>query len=134
MSLVSSSPRLGLCFESVPAPCDIFYEACGTSHSRLLSEADIFITIVRLAGTVVLVGLLDPNISFHSVNAVRKQLNILCGYGGTYSDIEASLDLIAKGVIKPQVETGSLADFQRILADLHAGKIKSRIALVPEGL
>lgn len=81
-----------------------------------------------------LVGLLDPNISFNSVNAVRKQLSILCSYGGTHSDLRASLDLIAKGVIKPQVETGSLADFDKVLADLHAGKIKSRIALVPEGL
>lgn len=98
------------------------------------SEADLVIITVRLAGTVVLVGLLDPNLSFHSVNAVRKQLNILCSYGGTYSDVRASLDLVAKGVIRPQVETGNLAEFPKVLADLHAGKIKSRIALVPEGL
>jgi propanol-preferring alcohol dehydrogenase len=99
-----------------------------------LSKADLVIITVRRAGTVVLVGLLDPNLSFHSVNAIRKQLNILCSYGGTYSDVQASLDLVARGVIKPQVETGHLAEFPKVLADLHAGKIKSRIALVPEGL
>lgn len=81
-----------------------------------------------------LIGLLNPNLSFHSVEAVRKQLNILCSYGGTHGDLQASLDLVARGVIQPQVETGSLADFPQVLADLHAGKIKSRIALVPEGL
>ncbi|KAK5064446.1 hypothetical protein LTR84_000279 [Exophiala bonariae] len=92
------------------------------------------ISAVRLAGTVVLIGLLNPNLSFHSVEAVRKQLNILCSYGGTHVDLRASLDLVAKGIIKPQVETGRLEDFPKVLADLHAGKIKSRIALVPEGV
>ncbi|KAK5461074.1 hypothetical protein LTS15_003137 [Exophiala xenobiotica] len=89
---------------------------------------------VRMAGTVVLVGLLNPGISFNSQPAVTKQIDILCSYGGTFSDVEASLDLIAKGVITPQVETGSMKDFPRILDDLHNGKIKSRIALVPEGI
>ncbi|KAK5424743.1 hypothetical protein LTR83_000333 [Exophiala xenobiotica] len=89
---------------------------------------------VRMAGTVVLVGLLNPAISFNSLPAVTKQIDILCSYGGTSSDLEASLDLIAKGVITPQVETGSMKDFPQILDDLHNGKIKSRIALVPEGI
>ena len=101
-----------------------FCAAADTSMSRT----------VRMAGTVVLVGLLNPGISFNSLPAVTKQIDILCSYGGTYSDLEASLDLIAKGVITPQVESGSMKDFPQILDDLHNGKIKSRIALVPEGI
>lgn len=93
-----------------------------------------FLFAVRMAGTVVLVGLLDPNLTLNSMVAVCKQLDILCSYGGTYADLEASLDLIAKGVITPQVVTGSMANFPSILEDLHAGKVKSRIALVPEGM
>ncbi|OAG37755.1 hypothetical protein AYO21_07998 [Fonsecaea monophora] len=89
---------------------------------------------VRKAGTVVLVGLLHGELTLPSLVAVRKQLDILCSYGGTTDDLVACLDLISNGVITPQVETGSMADFPRILADLHAGKIKSRIALVPEDL
>lgn len=81
-----------------------------------------------------MVGLLNPNMSFNSLVPISKQISILCSYGGTYSDLEKSLDLIAKGVITPQVVTGSLADFPQILDDLHSGKIKSRIALVPEGI
>lgn len=81
-----------------------------------------------------LVGLLDPNLTLNSSIAVRKQLDILCSYGGTYSDLEACLDLIARGVISPQVESGTMADFQQVLADLDVGNVKSRIALVPEGL
>ncbi len=89
---------------------------------------------VRMAGTVVLVGLLSWTLTLHSYVAVRKRLSILCSYGATYADLEACLDLIAKGVITPQVVTGSMADFPKVLEELHAGKVKSRIALVPEGM
>lgn len=46
-------------------------------------------------------------------------------------DLKECLELIAQGVVKPQVETGSLDDFDKVLQDLHAGKVKSRIALIP---
>ena len=42
------------------------------------------------------------------------------------------MDLIQKGGLKPQVETGDMDDFPEILERLHAGRIKSRIALVPK--
>ncbi|KIW20725.1 hypothetical protein PV08_01302 [Exophiala spinifera] len=89
---------------------------------------------VRRAGTVVLVGLINPSMSFNSFVPITKRLDILGSYGGTSADLEASLDLIAKGVITPQVETGEMKDFPKILDDLHHGKIKSRIVLVPEGM
>jgi propanol-preferring alcohol dehydrogenase len=81
----------------------------------------------------VLVGLLSPELSFRTATIVRKQINILGSYGGTCADIKACLDLIAKGRLSPQVVTGRLEDFPTVLDDLHAGKIKIRIALVPEG-
>lgn len=81
-----------------------------------------------------LVGLFELNLPLPSLVAVPKRLDILCSYGGDHSDLEASLNLIAKGVVKPQVVTGRMADFPTVLADLHSGKIKSRIVLIPEGL
>ena len=48
------------------------------------------------------------------------------------ADLEDCLDLIAKGKLKPQVETGDLNDFPEVLKRLHEGKIKSRIVLVPK--
>lgn len=89
---------------------------------------------VRLAGTVVIVGLLSPELPLSVPTIVRKHLRILGSYGGTLSDVEACLDLISKGVLVPQVDTASLKDFPTILEDLHEGKVKSRIALIPEGM
>ena len=47
-------------------------------------------------------------------------------------DLEDSLDLVAKGALKPQVETGDMDDFPDVLDRLHHGKIKSRIVLLPK--
>ena len=87
--------------------------------------------VARFGGKIVLVGLLAAELPLNSFLSVRKQLQILCSYGGTMVDLKESLDLIAEGVVKPQVVTGSLDDFDQVLKDLHAGKIQSRIALIP---
>lgn len=61
---------------------------------------------------------------------VRKRLSILFSYGGQLRDLEAVLDLISKGAIRPQVETGRLEEFPKMLKDLCDGKIKARMALL----
>jgi alcohol dehydrogenase, propanol-preferring len=87
--------------------------------------------VVRMAGKIVLVGLLAPKVTIESFVAVRKHLSILCSYGGTITDLRDSLKLTSKGVVKPQVVTGRLDSFAEVLKDLHEGRVKSRIALVP---
>ena len=47
-------------------------------------------------------------------------------------DLKDVLGLIAKGDIKPRVEEGKLEDFPVVLKALGDGKIKGRIALVPQ--
>ncbi|KAK5080515.1 hypothetical protein LTR70_008835 [Exophiala xenobiotica] len=86
---------------------------------------------VRFGGKIVLVGLLAPQVSINTFLSVRKHLSLLCSYGGTMSDLKECLALVSNGKLRPQVETGKLDDFPHILEDLHAGKVKSRIALRP---
>jgi len=73
-------------------------------------------------------------VTLQTSTAIFKHIDILGSYGGTVEDTKASLDLIAKGVITPQVEVDSMANLPQVLHDLHAGKIKSRVALIPEGM
>lgn len=89
-------------------------------------------TIVRIGGTVVVVGLINPDMSFDSRPAILKAVNVLFTFGGSYKSLEASLDLVAKKIVKPQVVTRSLNDLPQALEDLHHGKVKSRVVLVPE--
>jgi propanol-preferring alcohol dehydrogenase len=60
----------------------------------------------------------------------RKRLSFIFSYGGQVQDLRAVLDLIAKQVIRPQVVEGKFEDFPKLLKDLVAGKVKSRVALV----
>jgi propanol-preferring alcohol dehydrogenase len=62
---------------------------------------------------------------------IKKRLTVVFNYGGQYQDVVEVLDLIATKAIRPQVETGDLKDFPKFLQDLHDGKIKSRMALIP---
>lgn len=62
---------------------------------------------------------------------IKKRLTIVFNYGGKYEDVGEVLDLISKKIVRPVVETGDLKDFPKVLQDLHEGKIKSRMALIP---
>ena len=63
-----------------------------------------------------------------------KRLAILHTFGGHSVDIIEGMELISKGVLTPRVETGHLKEFSQKLTELHEGKIKSRIALIPESV
>ena len=76
------------------------------------------------------VGTLDRENAIDMKIGVRKRLTILFTYGGQRRDLEEVLDLIASGVIEPQVESAHLQDFPRLLKELCAGNIKARVALL----
>lgn len=73
---------------------------------------------------------MDTENTIYMKIGTRKRLSFIFSYGGQVQDLRAVLDLIAKGVIRPQVEEGKFEDFPSLLENLVAGKIKSRVALV----
>ena len=98
------------------------------------TDSNVSTRLVRPAARLVQVGLLSATntLSINNTLAIRKQLSILCSYGGTMPDLEACLGLIAAGKLKPQVERKRMEEFPRVLKDLHEGKVRSRVALVPD--
>jgi propanol-preferring alcohol dehydrogenase len=76
------------------------------------------------------VGSLDKENTVHMTFAIRKRLSIIFSYGGQVQDLKEVLGLVAKGTIRPLVETKQIGDFPEVLRDLHEGKIKGRIALL----
>ncbi|KIW29424.1 uncharacterized protein PV07_05239 [Cladophialophora immunda] len=105
---------------------DSAIDFCGTKQTFETAVAS-----VRKAGTVVVVGLLGPELSLVTGTIVRKQLNILGSYGGTIENIKDCLNLIQRGVLVPQVTKGKMEDFPAILDDLHNGKIVGRMVMLP---
>ncbi|KAF9889919.1 hypothetical protein FE257_006791 [Aspergillus nanangensis] len=88
--------------------------------------------IVRPGGKILCIGTLDRKNEVDMKIGIRKRLSFIFSYGGQKRDLVEVLDLIAKGVIRPQVETKGLLDFPQVLKDLCDGKIKDRVALVAE--
>lgn len=62
----------------------------------------------------------------------RKRLSYIFSYGGQVKDLREVLQLIAKGKIRPRVETAKLSDFPDVLDRLERGEIKARVALMHE--
>lgn len=87
---------------------------------------------VRAGGTMVQVGLISAALTMTPLVTVRKAVTIKCHYTGSMKSLEECMELIAKGVIKPSVETGSIKNLPQVLKDLHEGKIKSRMVLLPD--
>lgn len=101
-----------------------------SSHScPPTTSTDLF--LVRHGGTILAIGLLGPEIPLNTLACVFKQVDIKFCYGGHTSDIADGLDLIVNGKLTPRVEEAKLEEFPRVLQDLHEGKIKSRMALIP---
>ncbi|KAJ9652505.1 hypothetical protein H2198_008253 [Neophaeococcomyces mojaviensis] len=86
--------------------------------------------ILRRGGKMLCVGTLDGENTIDMKIGIRKRLTILFTYGAQRRDLEEVLDLIASGVIKPQVENAPFRDFPRLLKELCDGRIKARVVLL----
>ncbi|KAK5126890.1 hypothetical protein LTR85_008248 [Meristemomyces frigidus] len=62
---------------------------------------------------------------------VMNAITIKGSYNGTIEAFHECLEMIANGVVKPNIETESVEELPKILKDLDEGKIKSRMVLLP---
>ncbi|KAK3048083.1 hypothetical protein LTR09_010599 [Extremus antarcticus] len=98
---------------------------------QTFSDAEV---IVRRGGTIINVGLLEHSHKTNHISNIVKALTVLYTFGGHSADIVEGMKMIADGSLKPQVETVAMQDFPTALRDLHEGRVKSRVVLIPEGL
>lgn len=86
---------------------------------------------MRRGGKIVCVGTMDTENMVHMKIGVRKRLTFVFSYGAHVDDLKEALELIARGNIRPQVETARLDELPDVLKRLGNGEVKSRIALIP---
>ncbi|TPX07207.1 uncharacterized protein E0L32_010910 [Thyridium curvatum] len=86
--------------------------------------------IVRRGGKLLCIGSLNTENTIHMKIGTRKRLSYIFSYGGQVQDLKLVLDLIAKGAIRPQVTTGKLEDFPKVLRGLEEGTVTGRVALL----
>jgi propanol-preferring alcohol dehydrogenase len=86
---------------------------------------------VRIGGLIQIVGLSVREIPLPLVAVAMKNVVIKMSAWGCKSELEAVMDAIASGKIKPQVDERPWEDCLQVLEDLASGRIRSRVALVP---
>jgi len=86
---------------------------------------------VRIGGLIQIIGLSVREIPFPLVAVAMKNVTIKMSAWGTRSELKEVLSAVAAGKVQPQVEERSLDECLQVLQDLAAGKLKSRVALIP---
>lgn len=92
---------------------------------------DSAVDVVRTGGVILLLGLGDDAVSVNPLAVTTKQLTISGSFGGDFHDLEECLHAIDEGKVVPEVENRPMDECAQVIKDLAAGRIRTRIALVP---
>lgn len=106
---------------------DVVFDFAG--HEQTMTTAQM---VVRAGGTIVLIGLMSATVPIFSLVSVLKGVTVKMGYNGPMEAFGECLELMAKGVLKPVVETGSINSLPKVLEDLDEGRINNRMVLLPD--
>lgn len=97
-------------------------------HEQTMLEAQL---AVRPSGLVVLVGLLSPKATILPGLVVTNVLTLKGTFCGTVEGLRECLDLVAQGIVRPQIVERSINDLPQALRDLDEGKVRGRQVLMP---
>ncbi|KAL1710744.1 hypothetical protein EV121DRAFT_275169 [Schizophyllum commune] len=87
---------------------------------------------VRPKGVLQVIGLTAPTVDLPLIPAADKDLTIRFSMWGKLSELKEVLGCVREGKITPKVETRPLGKLVETFEDFMAGKIKSRMVLLPE--
>ena len=87
------------------------------------------IGFARRGGTIVLVGLPPGDFPTPIFDVVLKGLTIRGSIVGTRQDMAEALDLFARGLIRPTVESARLEQINDVFARMQRGEIDGRVVI-----
>lgn len=89
------------------------------------------VAAVKPGGRVVVVGLGAPEATIPTHLLVTKNVQLRGSLGASIADLEAVLDLLAKGQVVPLVEEVPFAEVPAALARIEAGQVQGRLVTCP---
>jgi len=105
---------------------DVAIDAVGIQSTFTLAQ-----TLVGRRGRVLLLGLMEPNLTWHVAANVRTEIGLSMSFWGTRTELAEVLDLVASGVLSPQVTERPMSMIPESIEDLENGKVLGRLAFVP---
>jgi len=88
------------------------------------------VKLLRRAGSYYVVGY-GENINVPTIDIISTEINFVGNLVGSYNDLAELMVLAAQGKVVLHTSVYKLADFQKALDDLAAGKVRGRAILVP---
>lgn len=108
------------------ASFDVVFDFVGVDATFTQAQS-----LVRPNGTIVLVGVGNGKVTVQSAAMITFQVRVQGTFWGTHKDLSEALQLISKNQVIPSVETAPMKDVNHWLEELHAGRVKSRMAMIP---
>lgn len=108
---------------------DFAIDIVGTQESL-----DACYAVLRHGGTIHILGLTGDSVRISPITTMRKDLTVKTSYWGTKNELVEVLQALSDGLLNPTIETRPMSQCGQVLADMHHGKLKHRVALIPDGL
>lgn len=105
---------------------DVVADFCATQQTLDLAQK-----AVSPGGIVHIIGLMQPNLQITPLDMMAKDLTLKVSFWGCKSELAEVLQAIKDGKINPHVETRPLDECGQVIEEMIAGKLKSRVALIP---
>ncbi|MGV0714706.1 zinc-binding dehydrogenase [Mycolicibacterium sp. XJ662] len=119
------------CFSAITAVPDAIDAAIDFAGAGITTAAAV--SAVKPGGRVVVVGLGDSDIPVPPQQLVLKNVQLRGSFGASLDELQAVLDLIADGSLKPVVEEFAFDDLPAALKRLADGDVRGRLVTRPAG-
>lgn len=106
---------------------DLVVDLVGNNHTFKLAQFH-----TRPLGTIVPLGLEAEQLDFDRDHSTSREINLVPVYWGTSLELRECLDMVSRGMIKPETETVEFDNVDGYLQKLKRGEIASRLVFVPK--
>ncbi|EPQ56681.1 alcohol dehydogenase [Gloeophyllum trabeum ATCC 11539] len=119
--------RLAALIQEHRLSIDVVVDVVGTDASFQTA-----VSAVAFWGTIVVVGMGSSTMALPILPSALKEVTVKSSFWGCKGELKEVLEAVRGGLVRPHVETRPLSDCGTVLKEMMAGKLKGRVALVPD--
>ncbi|TMW61697.1 hypothetical protein Poli38472_010760 [Pythium oligandrum] len=90
---------------------------------------DTYLSVIRIGGTLIMVGLPDDNITFRPFSLIPGAISIVGSLIGGIDDVKDMLKLAAEKNVRPIIQKLPMADANTGIQMVHEGRVRYRVVL-----
>ena len=95
---------------------------------------DACFAAIRPGGTITIVGLMGKQLNVLPIVTQIKNLTLRMAHWGRKSELVEIFEAIASGKLEVLVQERRMSEVGQLLHEMHEGKIKNRVSVIPDAL